>query len=75
VERFGGKNLSANIDIPIFKPRFDPVIHIQKCEQEWKKVGYRDERVWLHMFPNTLDDIPHKWYNIEEASGIHSTGM
>ena len=21
------------------------------------------------MFPNTLDDIPHKWYNIEEALG------
>jgi hypothetical protein len=25
--------------------------------------------VWLHMFPNTLDDIPHKWYKIEEACG------
>jgi hypothetical protein len=34
-----------------------------------EKRGYRDERVWSHMFPNTLDDIPHKWYNIEEASG------
>jgi hypothetical protein len=21
------------------------------------------------MFPNTLDDIPHKWYKIEEACG------
>jgi hypothetical protein len=21
------------------------------------------------MFPNTLSDIPHKWYKIEEASG------
>jgi hypothetical protein len=21
------------------------------------------------MFPNTMDDIPHKWYKIEEACG------
>jgi hypothetical protein len=21
------------------------------------------------LFPNTLDDIPHKWYKIEEACG------
>jgi hypothetical protein len=25
--------------------------------------------VWPHMFPNTLEDIPHKWYKIEEACG------
>jgi hypothetical protein len=69
VEIFGGKKLSTNIDIPTFKPGFDPVTHIQQCEKEWRKAGYRDERVWPHMFPNTLDDIPHKWYKIEEVCG------
>jgi hypothetical protein len=54
---------------PDFKPGFDPVAHIHQCENEWRRVGYRDERVWPHMFPNTLDDIPHKWYKIEEACG------
>ena len=48
---------------------FDPVAHIHQCENEWRKVGYQDERVWPHMFPNTLDDIAHKWYKIEEACG------
>jgi hypothetical protein len=42
---------------------------IQQCEKEWRKAGYRDERVCPHMFPNTLDGIPHKWYKIEEACG------
>jgi hypothetical protein len=69
VERFGGKKLSAQVNIPTFKPGFDPVAHIHQCENEWRRVGYRDERVWPHMFPNTLDDIPHKWYKIEEACG------
>jgi hypothetical protein len=23
----------------------------------------------MHMFPNTLDDISHKWYNIEYELG------
>jgi hypothetical protein len=37
VEIFGGKQLSTNLDIPTFKPGFDPVAHIQQCEKEWKK--------------------------------------
>jgi hypothetical protein len=45
------------------------VTHIKKCEKEWKKSSYRDERVWFHMFSNTLDNTTHKLYNIEEASG------
>jgi len=45
VERFGGKNIFANIGIPIFNPGFDLVTYIHKCEKEWKKAGYRDERV------------------------------
>jgi hypothetical protein len=54
VERFGGKNLSTNIDIPIFKPGFDPEIHIQKCEQEWKKARYIDEIVWSAYVPKYI---------------------
>jgi len=41
--------------------------HIHQCDTEWRRVGYRDERVWPHMFPNTLDEIPHKWFKIEES--------
>jgi hypothetical protein len=68
VECFGEKKLSKAVDIPIFKVGYDPVEHIHRCENEWCRIGYRDERVW-HMFPNTLDEIPNKWYKIEEACG------
>jgi len=71
VKRFGGKQLSTNLDILNFKSGFDPVSQIQQCDREWKNVGYYDERVWTHMFLNTLYDIPHKWYTIEEES-IHT---
>jgi hypothetical protein len=33
------------------------------------RIRYIDERVWPHMFPSTLDEIPSKWYKIEEACG------
>jgi hypothetical protein len=69
VKKFSGKRPSENIDILMFKPRFDLVAHIQHYENEWRKACYRDERVWPHMFPNALDDIHHKWYKIEEAYG------
>jgi hypothetical protein len=68
-EQFRGRKLSIKVNIPTFKPGFDPVAHIHQCENKWRIFGYRDERVWPHMFPNTLDDIPHKWYKIEEACG------
>jgi hypothetical protein len=55
--------------IIIFKSGFDPVLHINNCEQEWKRLGYRDDRAWPHIFPNTLDYLPNKWYKIEEARG------
>jgi hypothetical protein len=32
-----------------------------------------DERVWPHMFLGTLDDIPNKWYKIEESCGHTSS--
>ena len=54
------------MDIPSFRIGYDPIEHIQCCESEWRKIGYKDERVWPHMFPSTLGDIPNKWYNIEE---------
>lgn len=28
-----------------------------------------DQRVWWHMFPNTLDDFPKKWHKLEEDRG------
>ena len=32
-------------------------------------MGYKDECIWPHMFPSTLDDLPNKWYKMEEAWG------
>jgi hypothetical protein len=64
VERFKDKKLSKAPDIPTFKIGYDLVEHIQHCESEWRKIGYKDERVCPHMFPSTLDEIPRKWYNI-----------
>jgi hypothetical protein len=32
-------------------------------------IGYKEERVWPHMFPITLDELPNKWYKIEESCG------
>lgn len=66
-ERFTDKNLSKEADIPIFRIGNDPLYHIQCCEIRWRKIGYKYERVWPHMFPNTLDDMPNKWYKIEES--------
>jgi hypothetical protein len=53
----------------MFKVGFDPVAHIHQHEKEWMEVGYRDEIVRNHMFPNTLDYITHNWYKIEEVFG------
>lgn len=36
-------------------------------------IGYRDERVCSHLFSSTLDDLPNKWYKIEEARGYTFT--
>ena len=47
----------------------DPEDHIIKCESEWRRIEFKDERAWPHMFPNTLDDLPSKWFKLEEARG------
>ena len=47
----------------------DPEEHIRICEKEWKRLGYKDERTWPHLFPSTLSDLPNKWYKMEEAHG------
>ena len=47
----------------------DPEDHIRTCEKEWKRLGYKDERTWPHLFPSTLSDLPKKWYKMEEARG------
>jgi hypothetical protein len=50
IEHFGEKKLAKTIDIPLFKIGYDPVEHIHHCENEWRIIGYRDERVWCTCF-------------------------
>ena len=38
VEFFGEKKLSKAVDIPIFKVGYDPVEHIHRCENEWRRI-------------------------------------
>lgn len=67
MEIFEGKKLAAEAQILKFVQGKDPEEHIARCESEWKRLGYRDERAWPHMFPNTLDDLPLKWFKLEKA--------
>ena len=69
VERFRGKRLTKQAQIPMFIHGQDPEEHIRTCEREWKRLGYKDERTWPHLFPSTLSDLPKKWYKVEEARG------
>ena len=55
--------------MPVFAQGKDPKKHIVVCEKEWRRLGYKDERVWPHLFPNTFDDLPNKWYKMEEGIG------
>lgn len=32
-------------------------------------MGYKDEQVLPHLFPTILDDLPNKWYKMEEPRG------
>ena len=41
--------------------------HIRTCKREWRRLGYKDEHTWPHLFPSTLADLPRKWYKMEEA--------
>ena len=47
----------------------DPEKHVDIYEKEWRRLGYKDERLWPHLFQNTLDDLLNKWYKMEEARG------
>ena len=47
----------------------DPEEHIRTCKREWRRLGYKDERTWPHLFPSTLAELPNKWYKMEEAQG------
>jgi hypothetical protein len=47
----------------------DPTKHVDLFQKEWKRLGYHDERTWPHLFLTTLDDLPNKWYKLEEARG------
>lgn len=67
VEIFGGKKITSKANIEKFTPGNDPTKHIDHFEKEWKIPGYCDEIIWPHLFPSTLDDLPNKWYKIEEA--------
>ena len=69
IERFGGGKLTKKAEILVFTQGKDPEKHIRTCEKEWRRLGYKDERIWPHRFPSTLDDLPNKWYKIEEAQG------
>ena len=69
VERFGGKKLTNQAQIPIFTQGRDTENHIKTCEKEWKRLGYKDERTWPHLFPSMLSDLPNKWYKMEEDRG------
>ena len=69
LERFGGKNLTQQAKIPVFTQGQNPEDHIKTCEKEWRRLGYKDERAWPHLFPLTLADLPNKQYKMEEARG------
>ena len=69
IERFGGRKLTKQAQIPVFTQGQDPKNHIRTCEKECIRLGYKDEHIWPHLFPSTLDDIPNKWYKMEEERG------
>ena len=69
IERFGGGKLTKQAQIPVFTQGQDPKNHIRTCEKECIRLGYKDEHIWPHLFPSTLDDLPNKWYKMEEARG------
>ena len=69
IERFGRRKLTKHAQIPVFTQGQNLENHISICEREWIRLGYKDEQTWPHLFPSTLDDLPNKWYNMEEAGG------
>ena len=53
------------MQIPIFIQGQDLDEHIKTCKIEWRRLGYKDERTWPHLFPSMLP----KWYKMEEERG------
>ena len=47
----------------------NPENHISICEREWRRLGYKDEWTWPHLFPSTLVNLENKFYKMEEARG------
>ena len=60
VKRFGGNKLTKQAHIPIFTQGHNLKNHITTCEKEWRRLGYKDERAWPHLFPSTLINLPKK---------------
>ena len=54
IKIFGGKKLTVEAKILKFVQGMDPYIHINKCQKEWRILGYKDDKLWLHLFPSTL---------------------
>ena len=59
-KRFRVKKLTTDAYTNKYKLGYDPTKHIEECEKEWRRIGYIDERVCPHLFPDTLTDLPHK---------------
>ena len=69
IERFGGRNITKHAQIHVFIEGQDPENHIKTCEKEWRRLGYKEECTWPHLFPSTLTDFQKKWYKMEKARG------
>ena len=50
-ERLGGRKLTKHAQILVFAEGQDLEKHIRTCEKEWRRLGYKDERIWPHLFP------------------------
>ena len=65
--------LIAEPNINKFFPSNDCHEKINNFEKEWKRISYRDERIWPYLVLLTLGSLPNKWYNLEEARGENFT--
>ena len=50
IKIFGGKKLITKSNIPVFTQGQDPKKHIDICEKEWRRLGYKDEKFFLTYF-------------------------
>jgi hypothetical protein len=73
IEHCGKKKLAKIFNIPLFKIGYDPMEHIHYCKNEWCRIRYKDKRVWLHVFLNTLDEIYTNGTKYKQCLVTHST--